>query len=636
MVLKSLILPTRKGLDLGKFEAERQKIADVSLETMQDRCRALRHRAKSGEDLERLELELFAMVREVVKRLLNIVLHDVQMMGAMAMARGRIAEMATGEGKTLTAILPLSLFALTGRGVHLATANDYLASRDHRTTKRVFQSLGFTTGVVENNSTQADRRKAYSCDITYGTGNQFGFDFLRDRLLVRCLEEADQHFGQSIESDANRSSRPVQRGLHFVLVDEADSVLIDEARTPLIIGTHGAADDKRAETTFRWAAETAKLLVEGEHYSYKPDKRLVRLSSLGRDLVRRLSQDVALSHVGLVDLYRFIERAINVERNYRLDEQYVVQNDEVMIVDELTGRYSAGRRWQAGVHQAVEAKEGLALSRQGGVAARITVQDFFRQYGFLAGMTGTASESAAEFRRVYGASVQVIPPNRPSQRVELPPRIFVNEMQKWNAVAEEIAELHAQGRAVLVGTRSVEKSEQLSSILDLKGLEHQVLNARRHEHEAEIVAQAGTSAAITVATNMAGRGTDIKLSREVRNAGGLHVILTELHESPRIDRQLIGRCARQGDPGSWRQFLSWEDDILKQHAESSDPAGYRWPARALHPRRGTRGFRRAQRQVEKRNARSRYLLLYTEKQRKKQMKELGCDPILDMADLTNS
>ncbi|HEY6564652.1 MAG TPA: preprotein translocase subunit SecA, partial [Pirellulaceae bacterium] len=496
--------------------------------------------------------------------------------------------------------------------------------------------LGLSVGVALTNADSDARRRGYSSDITYGTAKEFGFDFLRDRLLLRRIGESPvtwQNVG--VEGDAVTHESPVHRGMHFAIVDEADSILIDEARTPLIISSIPGEAQQRAVACFRWAAGVASEFHEDSHYEYDNEKRTVELNFAGRQLARLLPKPVELGPVGLVDTYQYIERAVKVAREFHLHQQYVIHDGEIVIVDEFTGRMSEGRKWSGGIHQAVEAKEGIEVTVETGHAARVTVQDLFRRYRYISGMTGTASTSAGELRKIYGLKVFSIPTNRPVRRTRLPDEIYATAEHKWGAIVEDIREMHAKGRPVLVGTRSIDKSERLSQLLTDAGVPHRVLNARHIAREAEIVSEAGQLGRVTVATNMAGRGTDIRLGEGVANLGGLHVICTEVHDSKRIDRQLAGRCGRQGDPGSFQQFLAMDDEILSlaftqkkaarlARSVSSDQLG--------QSATSAWAFRRAQRKIERRHFRGRRVLMYHEKHRKKMHVEMGQDPYLDMPD----
>ncbi len=508
---------------IAAFEQEMQKDSDKEL---RKRSLSLRFRAKSGERLTALLPEAYALVREASRRATGMRHYDVQIIGGISLFHGAIAEMETGEGKTLTASLPLYLHALVGKGAHLATVNDYLAARDAEITRPTYELLGMSVGVVLTPDSQDARREAYGCDITYGTSKEFGFDFLRDRLLLRRLGHQQADFlgdGSSHRYDQG-GDRPVQRGQHFCLVDEADSILIDEARTPLIIGSLGDKALEQIVATYRWAAAAAEKFEEDTHFEIDDDTKQVELNSAGRQLLRSIPQPEIMRSVGLVDLYQYVERAIKVRKDFHLDRQYVVRDGEIVIVDENTGRLAEGRKWRDGIHQAIEAKEGIEVSVPTGQAARITVQDLFLRYRHLAGMTGTAASASTEFRRIYKIRVMAVPTNRPVQRKRLPDLIFGTADEKWRAIVDDVVAMHRLGRPVLIGTRSIDKSQLLSTMLKAAGIEHRVLNAHQVAEEAQIVAEAGQRGKVTVATNMAGRGTDIKLDPSVRELGGLHVI----------------------------------------------------------------------------------------------------------------
>lgn len=637
--------PVRRRLAQWGGVLERVNALEPELQTEADRdlkkrSLSIRYRAKAGEPLSRLVVEAYALVREAAKRTIGQRHYDTQIIGGLALFNGCIAEMETGEGKTLTATLPLYIHALVGKGVHLATVNDYLAERDATLMRPVYDLLGLSVGVVLTKDTSAVRRKAYACDITYGTAKEFGFDFLRDRLLLRRMGVNQAGiFGEISTRMDPGGEQPVQRGAHFVLVDEADSILIDEARTPLIIGSLGEKAVEKIVSTYRWAAESVPHFVEDEHYEYEHDDKKVELTTSGRQLVRSLPKPEALGAMGLIDLYQYIERAIKVNRDFHLDRQYVVKpgdkgTDEIVIVDESTGRLAEGRKWRDGIHQAIEAKERIEVTVPTGQAARITIQDLFLRYKHLAGMTGTAATAAHEFRKVYKRIVIKVPTNKPVKRVRLPDSVFGTSDKKWQAIVEEIKGLHAAGRPILVGTRSIDKSVVLSRLLTAAGIEHKVLNAHEVATEAEIVARAGQPGKVTVATNMAGRGTDIKLDPGVAEMGGLHVICTELHDSARIDRQLMGRCGRQGDPGTVRQFMSLDDDVIRtgfgpDTAEKMERLGLQASA---NPQQYLGLLKRAQQKVERRHLQDRMLLLHHEKERKKMQLEMGQDPYLDTPD----
>jgi len=612
---------------ISGMEPELAALTDAQL---RKKSLSLRYRAASGEPLKRMLVEAYALVREAARRTVEMRHFDVQLLGGVALFHGSVAEMETGEGKTLTATLPLYIFALVGKGSQLATVNDYLAQRDAEWMGPIYKLLGLSTGVIQTGMTTQQRRKAYACDIVYGSAKEFGFDFLRDRLLLRRMHQTQGGIFAA-ENGKGGGDQPVQREPFFVLVDEADSVLIDEARTPLIISAIPGEAQKRAVHCAQWCAEHVGQFNEDEHYDYDNEKKSVELNAGGRELLRALPKPEELNAVGLANLYEFMERAIRVDRDYHRDQQYVVRDDEVVIVDESTGRLAEGRKWRDGIHQAVEAKEGVEVTVDAGQAARVTVQDFFLRYKHLAGMTGTARTSAREFRKFYKLKVVAIPTNRPSKRERQKVRVFGSADAKWAAIVEDIKRLHAMRRPVLVGTRSIDKSEHLSKLLSEANVEHQVLNAHKVAEEAEIVAQAGAPGRVTVATNMAGRGTDIKLGEGVHELGGLHVICTELHDSARIDRQLIGRCGRQGDPGSYQIFMALDDEVLRTaYGLKKAKRMARGGSNNGKSHDGAAGiFRRAQKKVERRHFRQRAILLYHDKQRKKLQLEMGQDPFLD-------
>ena len=614
---------------IGALEPELVKLND---EQLRKRSLSLRYRAKSGEPLSRLLVEAYALVREAGRRTINMRHFDVQLLGGIAMFHKSIVEMQTGEGKTLAATLPMYLYALVGKGCHLATVNDYLARRDADWMAPIYRALGMTVGVVETQMSQDERRKSYQCDVTYGTAKEFGFDFLRDRLLLRRISEGQGDLlGGMLGHRSQSSEKPVQGAAFFALVDEADSILIDEARTPLIISALPTEEQKLEVETHKWSSAVADQFIDDDDYEFDHEKKTVELTKEGRQKARALEKPPELDAVGMVDMYRYIERSILVEREYKLDRQYVVREGEIVIVDEFTGRLAEGRKWREGLHQAVEAKQGVEVTVATGQAARVTIQDFFLRYEKLAGMTGTAIDSAAELRRIYRCHVLPIPTNRPAIRQRLRTQVFGTEQAKWNAVVEEICRLHAQGRPVLIGTRSIDKSEVLSRMLTERGIVHQVLNANHIAAEAEIVAQAGERGRVTVSTNMAGRGTDIKLGPGVLELGGLQVILTEMHDAARIDRQLSGRCGRQGDPGTYRQYLALDDDLIL--AGLGPKKSDRLKARGEKAIRSLDHlsylFRRAQRRMEARHYRQRRALMYFEKERKKMQQQMGQDPYLD-------
>ena len=603
---------------VGALEPGLQKLSDSEL---RKESLSLRYRARSGEPLKSLLPEGYALVREAGRRTLNMRHFDVQILGAAALFNHSIIEMQTGEGKTLTATLPMYLYALAGQGALLATVNDYLARRDAEWMMPIYHALGISVGIIQTEMQPCARREAYHCDVTYGTAKEFGFDFLKDRLLLRKISEG-QHdlIGALMGVTQNHAHElPMQREPFFALVDEADSILIDEASTPLIISATPAEDIEEEAARYRWAAENVSRFEEKMDYIYDHEKRTVDLTQSGRRKVRAIPKSSVLDQTGLQDIYDFVQQAVLVNRIYHRDEHYVIRNDEIIIVDEFTGRLGEGRKWREGIHQAIEAKEGVPVTWATEQAARVTVQDFFLRFDHLGGMTGTAAASRRELQKIYRCRVIPVPTHCPPKRSKLPTLLYREESAKWEAIVKEIIEVHKAGRPVLVGTRTIDKSILLSGKLQQAGIPHSILNAYKIAEEAAIVAKAGEQGKVTVATNMAGRGTDIKIPDGIGALGGLHVICTEMHESARIDRQLIGRCGRQGDPGTYRQYLSMEDELLiRAYGKKRKPV-------LMYERI----FFRAQKKVERRSYRNRKVMLYYEKERKKVMRAMGQDPYLD-------
>jgi len=526
-----------------RIEALEPSISALTDAALRDKTEEFKTRLTEGETLDDLLPEAYAVVREAAKRVLGMRHFYVQLVGGIVLHRGDIAEMKTGEGKTLVATLPAYLNALTGKGVHVVTVNDYLARRDREWMGQVFEFLGMTVGLNENGMTPEEKRAAYQADITFGTNNEFGFDYLRDNMVL---------YPEQI----------VQRELHFAIVDEVDSILIDEARTPLIIS--GQAN--KATDLYYKADQLVRRLKPGDDYTIDEKTRTVTLTESGVDKAESFLGIDNLYDVRNITVNHHVQQALKAHVLMKRDRDYVVNEDGVVIVDEFTGRLMHGRRYSDGLHQAIEAKEGLQVQRESMTLATITLQNYFRLYQKLAGMTGTAKTEEEEFRKIYGMNVVQIPTHKPMIRKDLSDVLYRTEEAKFRAVVEEIVRRHAKGQPVLVGTVSIDKSEKLSRMLKKRGIPHQVLNAKNHAKEAEIIAQAGQRGAVTIATNMAGRGTDIVLGQGVAELGGLHVIGTERHESRRIDNQLRGRSGRQGDPGSSQFFLSLEDDLLRRFA----------------------------------------------------------------------
>lgn len=561
--------------------------------------------------IDQLVAEVFALVREVAARLLNQRHFDVQVLGGYALLQGLVAEMQTGEGKTLTATLPACAAALAGLPVHIVTVNDYLATRDAELMGPVYRALGLSVGVIVHGLTPEARRQAYACDVTYCTNKELVFDYLKDRLAIGRQSNPIQRRFRRVSSPG-QSDGLLLRGLYYAIVDEADSVLVDEARTPLIIAGRGSDADERL--LYEQALAVARQVRLGQEARIDLRARYVRLTDAGSARVVELAAEFGGVWRGRGRREHLIEQALSALHLFELDKHYVVQDAKVQIVDEYTGRVMADRSWERGLHQMIEVKESCPLSERQETLARISYQRFFRRYLRLSGMTGTAREVVGELWSVYQLGVATIPTNRPMQRVGFPDRVFEISDARWTAVVGAVEQSHAKGLAVLIGTRSVAASEHLSRLLHAAGLPHRVLNARQDREEAEIVAQAGASGRITVATNMAGRGTDIHLGDGVAARGGLHVLATERHDAGRIDRQLFGRCGRQGDPGSYQAFLSLDDELVVAHATAFS----RWMA-GLALRVGWQGpslrlIGRAQRAAERSHARMRKAVLKVDDQ----------------------
>ena len=593
------------------------KIRTMSDEAIKTRFLELKYQAMSGAKINEVMVPAFALVVEASRRSLDQIHYDVQLQAGIHMINGNIAEMKTGEGKTLTASLAAATLALYGKGLHVVTFNDYLAKRDQRLIGPIFSRLGLTSSVIYQDLPDEQRKSAYACDVTYGPANEFGFDFLRDRIRL---------------SDTGDPESSVMRGTNYALIDEADSILIDEARTPLVIGMVNTAEENIRQDCFRWAARFAPGFEEGNHYSYDEIRTKVTLTATGISYCRQLPQNNGTKRVSIRELYTYIENAIKVHRDFHLDKTYAVINGEIVIIDEFTGRPAEGRQWQGGIHQSVQAKEGVDITPATQQAASITIQSFFKRYKMFCGMTGTVWTSRSEIKKVYRKNVVRIPTNRPVDRRRLSFEVLTNQHEKFAAIAKATQKLVIANRAVLIGTRSVGKSELLAKTLSDAGVDFQILNARHLEREADIVAAAGQTGRVTIATNMAGRGTDIKLDDAVKAAGGLHVILTEIHESERIDWQLIGRGSRQGDPGSYQIFVSLDDEILTlglgqakaMKLKKSYQIANRNQLRSLF-----NVFRKAQRNIERKHLTDRLIVLKNDIERQKLMFETGQDPYLN-------
>ena len=581
---------------INGLEPQFEKMTEEELRAQTDK---FRERYANGESLDDMLPEAFATVREASKRITGMRHFDVQLIGAMALHEGHIAEMKTGEGKTLVSTLAGYLNAIAGKGVHVVTVNDYLAKRDSEWMGRIYKYLGMTVGLLQNNMPLELKRPAYQADVTYGTNSEFGFDYLRDNMVTRPEQR-------------------VQRGHHYAIVDEVDSILIDEARTPLIISGAGT----KSASTYKDFARAVRGLERGEDVSHDMLTATEDVEPTGDYVMDEAKHTIAATErglkkiehrLGIEDIYadlsgqlvNHLQQALKAQYMFHRDKQYVVTNGEVKIVDEFTGRIMEGRRYSEGLHQAIEAKEGVLVREENQTLATITLQNYFRLYDKLSGMTGTALTEDAEFREIYKLPVEVIPSNKPVQRVDHEDLVYRTIQAKYNAVADDVERRHAKGQPVLVGTVSIESSEKLSAALTKRGIAHEVLNAKHHEREAHIVAQAGRYGAVTIATNMAGRGTDIKLTKEVKEAGGLAIIGTERHESRRVDRQLRGRAGRQGDPGSSVFYVSLEDKLMRLFASERiaslmDRLGFKEGDRIENPMI-SKSIERAQKKVEENN-----------------------------------
>ena len=562
---------------INAFEKEFENISDAE---MKNKTAKFKERLAAGETVDQILPEAFALVREVSRQKMKMRHFDVQMIGGIVLHQGRIAEMRTGEGKTLVATSPLYLNALEGKGAHLITVNDYLAKRDGRWMAPIYHALGMSLGIINHDVAYlydptveieddglrhlrpVPRKEAYMADITYGTNNEYGFDYLRDNM-VWSLDQK------------------VQRQLHFAIVDEVDSILIDEARTPLIISGRG----RKSTDQYQKFAKIAGQLKREEHYNVEEKAKTAPLTEEGVDRVEGILGIENLYDFENSELAHYMNNALRAKECYRNEIEYVIKDGEIVIVDEFTGRLMFGRRYSDGLHQAIEAKEGVKVRQEDQTLASITFQNYFKMYKKLAGMTGTAATEEREFREIYNVDVVVIPTNRNIARKDYSDLVYKNETIKFKAAVEEIIQMHEKGRPVLVGTRSIEKSEQLSQLLKRRGIKHEVLNAKYHEKEAQIIAQAGRPGAVTIATNMAGRGVDIILggnppspedAQKVREAGGLHILGTERHESRRIDNQLRGRAGRQGDPGSSRFLVGLDDELMRLFGSDRIKTAMEW------------------------------------------------------------
>ncbi|WP_238602488.1 preprotein translocase subunit SecA [Fimbriiglobus ruber] len=614
---------------IREFEARYLPLND---EDMRKTSMHLRGRARGGANLDKMIPEAFGLACAAVRRVHGFQPFDVQLAAGVVMHYGGLVELATGEGKTLSAVAPTFLNALPGKGVHVTTVNDYLAKRDAEDMGPVYRLLGMSVGCIFQKMEDAARGEQYRSDITYGTASEFGFDFLRDRLKVRGGQASTAPFWAPWTGHEGPADPRVQRELNYAIVDEADSIFVDEARTPLIIANPTRAATPDEQVVYHWADKVVREMQRDEHYRLDLKKDKIELTDAGRYMVR-YSNPPAGPHAHAMDkMIEAIERSLHAYHRFARDHHYMISKEnKIVIIDEGTGRPMPDRHWRDGLHQAVEAKEKVPINVQSDHAAQITYQNFYRLYKKLAGMSGTLMPNFWELRRVYRRWVTKVPTNRPVVRSQEPDVVYPNEQAKFQAVAEQIREMNGQGRPVLVGTRSVDKSERVSALLTEMGVEHQVLNARQDANEAQIVSMAGQRSRVTVATNMAGRGTDIKLGVGVADLGGLHVIGTERHEAERIDRQLAGRAGRQGDPGSALFFVSLEDQLLEglgvQRQRDLEELGKEGGSRAWNLYRGL--FKKAQRRVEKKHYKQRLDLMNYDKQRQEMLEDLGADPYVD-------
>ncbi len=565
-----------------KIEALDESMQKLTDEELQAKTIEFKERIQKGESLDSILPEAFAVCREASSRVLGMKHFRVQLLGGMVLHQGRIAEMKTGEGKTLVATLPAYLNGLTGNGVHVITVNDYLAKTQMEEMGVLYNFLGLTTGCIIHGITPDQRRAAYACDITYGTNNEFGFDYLRDNMVIHMEER-------------------VQRSLNFCIVDEVDSILIDEARTPLIISGMGDKSTK----FYNVADNFVKTLVNEKDFTVDEKANAVLLTDDGIVKAEKYFGIENYADSQNLELQHYVTQALKANYTMRADKDYMVKDNEIVIIDEFTGRLMEGRRYSDGLHQAIEAKEGVKIQRESKTLATITFQNYFRMYAKLSGMTGTALTEENEFREIYNLDVIVIPTNKPVQRIDQSDMVYKNTTGKYKAIVEEIVKSHEKGQPVLVGTASVDRSEYISSLLKKRGIKHQVLNAKYHAQEAEIISHAGELGMVTIATNMAGRGTDIKLGEGVIEAGGLKVLGTERHESRRIDNQLRGRSGRQGDPGESIFFISLEDDLMRIFGSEKiqgviDKLGLE-ESEAIESKMVTKAIENAQKKVEGNN-----------------------------------
>jgi preprotein translocase subunit SecA len=623
---------SRAALLIGQVRHYETQFVGLTDEELTKKSMGLRGKARGKWHLDKLLPEAFGLVSVAIQRTLGIRPFDVQLAAGAVMHFGGLVELATGEGKTVSASAPAYLNALSGKGVHVTTVNDYLAKRDAEWIGPVYEKLGLSVGVLQQKMEEPDRLAAYKADITYGTASEFGFDFLRDRLKLRGGQAQAAPFWSAWMGGGGRMDPRVQRALHYAIVDEADSIMIDEAKTPLIIANPTRPAEPEEQVVFKWADGLARQMGRDEHFLMNAKKDKIELTDAGKHLVRYSNPPTGKHAKAMDKLLEAVERALHAHYRFARDQHYMVNSErKIVIIDEGTGRPMPDRHWRDGLHQAVEAKEAVQINMPSSHAAQITFQNFYKLYEKLAGMSGTLLPNFWELRKVYRLWTTKVPTNKPTRREVMPDAVFPTEAAKFDAVVRATQEMLRAGRPVLIGTRTVEASKKVSSRLAALGIAHQVLNAEQNEKEADVVSMAGQPGTVTVATNMAGRGTDIKLGPGVAGRGGLHVIGTERHEAERIDRQLVGRAGRQGDPGSAQFMLSLEDQLLeglgvakRRELEQLGKAGGDRDWSALAPL-----FRLAQRRVEARHYRQRLDLMNYDKQRQEMLRDLGADPYVD-------
>ena len=605
---------------------ESDKLVSASDEDVKRLAQACRGKVKFIADAETVLMEVFALVREIAGRVHGMRHHPVQVLGAISMSHGWIAEMGTGEGKTLTSLMTIALLALKGNGCHVFTANDYLAARDRDFAEPLLRWFGLSSSVLRPQEPDSDRAACYRADVIYGSEKEFGFDFLRDQLTRVADADRDARSGDQTNGTF------IQNGHYSAVIDEADSILIDQATTPLIISCPQPPTEKELQL-FQWSEHIAEGLAPSIDYSMDGRQQSARLTRRGCRKLRLTQKPLPIGRLPAESVYTQVERAIAARHFYHETREFVIIDERIEIIDQGTGRILPGRKWRDGLQQAIEVQAGLTPSPTTGSAARITLQSYLRNYQFLCGMSGTAAEARRELHRTYRLRVMSIAHHHPSRLRREPASVFATSEQKWNALVERLQQIVIAGRAALVGTTSIVSSERCASLLRQKGIEVQVLHAKHDREEAEIVRQAGLPGRITVATNMAGRGTDIKLHPEVRQAGGLHVILSEMNRSPRIDRQLAGRAARQGDPGSYQIFVSLEDELLQVLGPGRLARLKRRVQKASNVALSDKWlayFLEAQRRFEIRNERERGLLLSHELKQKEMLTSLGLDPTVEI------